>query len=209
MQGLPVLSLLRSLWQARSVRTGGLVVAVSALAFVVWERLSPIAFCEVLARFERISGEAPASGLLILFLWSLILFCTVLPLGTLTVLIGGYLLGPVAGIAQFGAVLVSSLILFEIGRETQSDRLARRLESYPALTRWVAAAEASGLWISIVLRLAPVVPSATAALAASFLQISRREFMLATLLAGWVRPVGFAVLGSLGRFVPVCGIGVV
>lgn len=192
---------------SRAVRAGVAVLAGSFLAFFLWQLFSPVPACDAIAGIQNLSGDSKTAGLLVVFVWSALVFCTVLPLGTVTVLIAGYIFGPVAGLVQFCALFVASLVLYEVGRDRDQSLLAQQIEASPALSRLVASAGASGLWISIGLRLLPVVPSAGAALTASFLQLTRTDFLLGTVLAGWVRPLGFAYLGSLGRFVPICGIG--
>lgn len=198
-------SWLLRLAQTRSARAGLFVLAATLAGFAAWELFSPLPFCEVIRIVSEQVGARPLLGLMLLFVWSLVLFLTVLPLGTITVLTAGFLFGPVAGLVQFAAVLVSSLILFEWSRARSALGGKSQLQAESLAERLADLARRRGLITSAVLRLLPVVPSAVATLTATLVGLSRRDFMLGTLLAGWVRPVAFAVLGSLAGQLPACG----
>lgn len=200
------LGLIRILLNGRAVRVGLVVAAASLLIFAVWSISQGWTACNTIAGASSYVADRYILFIAVLMIWSFFVFLTVMPLGTATILLAGYFLGPVAGAAQFASLVLASLILYETGRERDPVRLERDLSAYPKLARYAGFARRQGFWFSVLMRLVPVVPSAAASLAAAFFSVSRRDFILATLLAGWVRPVGFAVLGSLGRFAPICGI---
>lgn len=133
---------------------------------------------------------------IVLFLWSFVLFTTFVPLGTVTVLIAGYLLGISAGFIQFGSLCVSSIFLYaifdrtnhtkDIGDYTQNKwvlRLFGTVEGHPVLT-------------VCLLRVIPVIPSAACVFISQSMRISFRHMMVATAYSGWIRPVFFAYIGS-------------
>jgi len=198
--------LIRIFLNGRAVRVGLLIAAISIVSLLVWSPLQGATACAAVADAARYADQWLLLLIGLLMICSFVVFLTVIPLGTAMVVLAGYLLGPVAGFAQFGSLLLASFILYQLGREADPAKLEHELASYPKLARFAAFARRQGFWFSVIIRITPVVPSAAASLAAAFFSVSRRDFMLATLLAGWVRPVGFAVLGSLGRFAPICGI---
>jgi uncharacterized membrane protein YdjX (TVP38/TMEM64 family) len=202
-----VTGILGYFWRSSSVRVGLLVAIVSVTALAGWNFLSPVSACDVAKPAVSAASDHLLVGLLLVFVCSSLLFLTVLPLGTATILIAGYLLGPVAGLAQYFAVILTSVILFEVGRERDPEEIKRQLAAYPALSRLFETVGSRGLWVSCLLRLVPVVPSAVASLCASFIGLRRRDFILGTVLAGWVRPIGFACVGAFGHFSQVCGVG--
>lgn len=121
-------------------------------------------------------------------------------------MLAGLILGPLAGFVQFISLILASIVLFEIAREVDGRKLEDRLADYPNLSKLAGLASRRGLTFSIVSRLLPIVPSAVASLGAAYFSVKRRDFIVGTLLSGWVRPVCFGILGSLGRFAPICGI---
>lgn len=200
------LGLLGILMGGRAVRVGLVVAAASLLLFSAWSLSQSPSACSAIIDALRFVDERYLLFIGLLMIWSFLLFLTVVPLGTATIMLAGYFLGPIAGAAQFISLVLASLVLFETGRERDPARLENELAVYPKLARYAGVARRQGFWFSVLMRLAPVMPSAAASLAAAFFSVSRRDFLLATLIAGWVRPVGFAFLGSLGRFAPICGI---
>lgn len=200
------LGLVRILLNGRALRVGLVMAAVSLALFVAWSLLQSPSACSTITSASRYAEERSIFFIGLLMIWSFFLFLTVLPLGTATIMLSGYFLGPISGVAQFVSLVLASLVLYETGRERDPGRLEHELAAYPKLARYAGLASRKGFWFSVLMRLLPVVPSAAASLASAFFSVSRRDFILATLLAGWVRPVGFAFLGSLGRFAPICGI---
>jgi len=196
-----------SLSQFPAAKAGIVVFAISVLALLISGTIDPSAACRGVSTIHTIANGNPLLAYFILFGWSFGLFLTVMPLGTVTIILFGFLLGPAAGLVQFVALILSSMILYELGRGSDEETVNRRLEEYPALSRIGRVAAGHGKWATVILRLVPIVPSAVASLTASFFAISRWDFLIGTLVAGWVRPVAFAALGSLGHYAPVCGLG--
>lgn len=202
-----ITDMLHLLAMSRAVRIGAGVFLISIAALVAVELLDPMAVCNGLLELQRIAQEHRMLAYAILLCWSFLLFLTVMPLGTLTILMAGFLLGPAAGGVQFVALVLSSAILYKLGSESDPAAVNRRFAAYPVLAKVRDKSVRGGKWVSAGLRLVPVVPSAVASLMASFLGITWRDFMIGTIAAGWVRPVAFAFVGFGGQFAPVCGIG--
>ena len=131
-----------------------------------------------------------------LFAWSFILFMTVLPLGTVTIITAGALLGPWVGWVQFLSLALSSQIIFETGDQGARLRSLKQVQKRRRLWAFVQTLRERGFAVTSVLRLAPVVPSAVCALACAGLGVTREKFIAGTLLAGWVRPVIFGLIGA-------------
>ena len=198
---------LLAIFNARSVKIGSAALVLSVTLIIAWISLSRPSLCGLLNDAQHIAAAHKLIGLSIVFIWSLGLFLTVLPLGTSTVFIAGFFLGPIAGVVQFASLVLSSAILFEFSKDKDDAQLKERLSAWPKLARWAELAQKHGLIYSVAIRIAPIVPSAGAALSSAYFHLIRRDFLLGTLLAGWIRPVGFAYLGSLGQFAPICGFG--
>ncbi|MEL6568907.1 MAG: VTT domain-containing protein [Pseudomonadota bacterium] len=191
--------------QARAVRIGVLVVLVTGIGAAVWVLANRPDLCAWLGAAETFARDHAGLAFLALFIWSACVFLTLAPLGTSTLLIASYLLGPMAGVVQFGALVMSSAILFEVSRERSDRALEARLEPFPRLNQLAGLARRNGLKFAIVTRVMPVIPSAGACLGAAYFNISRRDFYLGTLVSGWVRPAIFAVMGASAAALPVCG----
>ncbi len=197
-----------ALFDARSVRVGLAIAFISLSAMLLWIGLSRPPLCPLIAQANALASEHTLLAYSVLTLWSFCLFLTVLPLGTTTIFIAGFFLGPMAGVAQYCALIASSMLLFHISKDQSDAQLKMRLSQWPALAKWADFARKRGFLFSAVLRIIPVVPSAGAALCAAYFHISRKDFLSGTILAGWIRPVGFATLGALGKFAPICGLNV-
>ncbi|WP_026942508.1 VTT domain-containing protein [Hellea balneolensis] len=135
-------------------------------------------------------------GLTLLFLGCFFLFLTVAPLGSFTILVAGFLWGPIAGVVQFSALCLSSYALYiwtapkgqnyayqRIIKNGKALELAERFQLHP-------------LKSVCVLRLVPVIPSCVCVLTCSAFSIPGRALFTGTLLSGWVRPVLLAYVGS-------------
>lgn len=194
------------LLDSRASRLGVAIAGISLMGILLLQLHRAPGVCEFLVMALDRSAEHLFGALLVLFCICFVLFLTVMPLGTVTIIIAGYFLGPLAGVAQYVALVAASMVLYELGRDSDPERLGRRLADFPAITRVAGLARRRGILFTVSMRLVPVVPSAVASLGASYFSVSRRDFLTGTLLAGWCRPVGFALLGTLGRFAPVCGI---
>ena len=205
MQAGSLIRQLAPLLDIKAARIAIIVALVSLSVVGIWLNALPSPCAWFLKVTEYLENRW-LLGLAVVLVWSFCLFLTVLPFGTATILVAGYFLGPVAGISQYIALIAASIVLYEIGRDSDPKALERRLEKFPSLSRVAGLARRRGFAFSALLRIVPVVPSAVASLAASYFSVDRRSFILGTILAGWCRPLGFAFLGSLGRFAPVCGI---
>lgn len=197
--------LLVHLADAPAVRVGFVVLAVSLLAGGVWwANQTGADACGWLAAAESTALEHIWLGYAILFCVSLGIFLTLMPLGSATVMTAGFLLGPMAGLVQFAALMLASTILYEIAREQDHEALAHRLKDFPRLHRIGRFAQTRGMAFAIISRLLPVVPSAAASLAGAYFCISRRDYYLGTLISGWVRPVALGMIGAAAGALPVC-----
>ncbi len=176
------------------MRLGLIIAALSVIGMLTWLSLAQPDFCSRLTGAQNWVNDYRLIAYLIVLVWSFFLFLTIMPLGTTTILIAGFFLGPSVGAVQFVSLVAASAVLYEIGREKDEAALAKRVAQYPALLKIAETGRKRGLIFSILLRLAPVVPSAVASLTASFFGLGRPAFYGGTLLAGWVRPVGFATL---------------
>lgn len=201
-----MIQLLKVFLDARSVRIGAAVALVTVLMLAVWIMIQQQSPCSILLEQTRNANERQVLVFAALIAWSFLLFLTVMPLGTATVVLAGFFLGPMAGVAQFASLVAASAVLYELGRDRDPERLSRELAEWPQVAKLAALPRRNGFIFSALLRLVPVVPTAVASLSASYFAISRKDFMLATLAVGWVRPVGFAILGSLGKVSGICGI---
>lgn len=196
---------LKPLLDLKSAKLGIALAVISLMGTLVAMSALPSP-CSLLPAMAAFADAHRSLGLLLLGAWSFSLFMTVLPFGTVTILLAGYFLGPAAGLVQFIALIGASIIIYEVGRERDPALVEKRLADFPNLARSANLARRKGLAFSAFVRLVPVIPSAVASISASYFGISRQHFLLGTVIAGWCRPVGFAVLGHLGRFSPVCGI---
>ncbi|MEO0466510.1 MAG: VTT domain-containing protein [Pseudomonadota bacterium] len=190
--------------QARAIRVGLVVLAVTAIGTGTWLAAQRPDVCAWLGQAEAFAADHSGFAFLVLFVWSALVFLTLAPLGTSTLLVASYILGPLAGLVQFGSLVVSSIILFELSRERSDHALEARLVPFPRLHRLAGLARRNGLKFAIITRVAPVIPSAAACLGAAYFNVSRRDFYLGTLLSGWIRPAIFAALGAGAAALPVC-----
>lgn len=133
---------------------------------------------------------------LVLFIWSCVLFTTFVPLGTVTVLIGGYLLGVTAGFIQFGSLCVSSMFLYSIFDRTKHTHMIEDYTQNQRVLRLFSAVDGHPVVTVSLLRVIPVIPSAACVFISQIMRISFRDMMTATLVSGWIRPVFFAYVGS-------------
>jgi len=196
--------LVRTFLESRSAVLGVLIAGMSLVIVAVWLLIGQPDLCAGVTELILVSERHSLALYGLLIVWSFCLFLTVLPLGTLTILLAGLLLGPMAGLAQFLALLLASAVVYEIGRERDPERLGRELAHYPRLLALAGLARRRGFYFISLMRIAPVVPSAVCCLGASLFGVSRTQFYGGTLATGWIRPVAFALLASAGRLLPVC-----
>ncbi|MXO87425.1 VTT domain-containing protein [Alteraurantiacibacter aestuarii] len=160
--------------------------------------------CERFLQFIALMQDNYWPFMIGLFVFCSLLFLTVIPLGTTVVLLAGYFFGVEAGLVQFAGLVLASIILFEASHGSDPAQLEQALAPWRRLSRFARLARQYGLVFCIVMRVAPVIPSAVASLGASYFGIGRRQFYAGIVLAGWVRPLFFAWAGSQAANLPVC-----
>ncbi len=159
----------------------------------------------VLAALE----QRPTTFAIAFAAWALIANCLVLPAGSLSLIAGGAVLGAVLPAGMwFAAQLVTAPFIY---RTTVSAQLAATglIERYlgAGATQLLARAADDGVWLTAVLRLTPIIPSAPAAMIAASSGVTFKSFMLGSALAGWVRPLYFASIGATaGSLVRAAGV---
>jgi len=131
-----------------------------------------------------------------LFIWSCILFTTFIPLGTVTVLLAGYVLGISAGFIQFASMLFSSVFLYLVFKHPDPIYRIEKYTQNAFVLRVFKIVSNKGIWTVGLLRLVPVIPSAACVFISRILLINLTDMIKGTLIVGWVRPVFFAFLGS-------------
>ena len=180
----------------RQCKSLSAMVAISILVYLVVTVFGTENELRSLLNVSNLSKIEKGLIGLALFFWSCLLFTTFMPLGTVTVIIAGYVLGVGAGFIQFGSMLASSFFLYAIfDRPVQSDRIENYTQNQ-MLLKMFAAVSGYGICSVGLMRLIPIIPSAACLFISRTLVISFRHMMIGTLLVGWVRPVFFAYLGS-------------
>jgi uncharacterized membrane protein YdjX (TVP38/TMEM64 family) len=126
--------------------------------------------------------------------WALVANCLVVPAGTLSMIVGGALLGTALPTLIWSlAQLITAPLLYALTK--------RGVGTVPMLqtaqvAQLVALAQTNGLQTTALLRLLPIMPNAAATMIAATAGIELRTFFLGSLLTGWVRPAYFAGLGA-------------
>ena len=170
------------LLNARSVRLGLLIAALSAAVFIFWISVLNPDICLEIERARHWLSDNALKAHLIFFAWCFVLSLTIIPLGSTTVMVGGALLGPAAGLDLYLGCIFASIILFETGRDQDPSALYERIKGYPRLTKLAGFCRDRGLSFTLLTRVLPVLPNAMAALAACYFHLSRWQFYLGTLL---------------------------
>jgi len=134
-------------------------------------------------------------AMLILFIWSSILFLTLAPLGSFTILIAGFLLGSGAGWTQFLSIIVSTIILI-IVFERKPTKPFNLFDLPEFAHKLLSLVTGRPFLTSSALRLIPVVPSCACVLICLELNISKANICAGTVVFGWLRPVLLATIGS-------------
>lgn len=164
---------------------------------MLWINLVNPDFCHEVERTQDWLSRNALKAHLIFFIWCFLLSLTVIPLGSTSVIIAGALLGPTAGLDLYFGSMLSSFILFELGRDKDASALAARFEAFPRLIRLANFCRNRGLLFVILARILPILTSAMGALAACYFHISRWDFYVGTVLGAWVRPMLFATMAAL------------
>ena len=124
-----------------------------------------------------------------------------IPASPLTAL-AGFVFGPVAGTLLISPVgVLSATLAFVIGRSLARPWVRQRLRTRPRLAAIDAAVGRQGLRITLLLRLASVVPFAPLSYILSASHMRQRDFVLASWLGLLPGTFFYAYLGSLVRSV--------
>jgi uncharacterized membrane protein YdjX (TVP38/TMEM64 family) len=170
------------------VVTGAILAAGGGAAVVVSGR-------EALAYL----AERPVLMVAIFAVWSVICVSLIVPVGTISVIVGGILFGAfLPAVLWAVAQLVTAPVIYHLTRSSIGADAGVGL-----VERWlgrrsaeiVDLARVDGFFTVIVLRLLPIIPSAPTCMIAAALGIQLKHLMLATLAVGWVRPLYYASLG--------------
>jgi uncharacterized membrane protein YdjX (TVP38/TMEM64 family) len=126
--------------------------------------------------------------------WALVANCLVVPAGTLSMIIGGALLGTVLPtlIWSVGQLLSAPLLYALTKRGVGTVPMLRNVQ----VAQLVKLAQTNGLQVTALLRLLPIMPNAAATMIAATAGIDLRTFLVGSVLTGWVRPAYFAGLGA-------------
>jgi uncharacterized membrane protein YdjX (TVP38/TMEM64 family) len=176
-------------------------------------------------------AERPVLMVAVFSVWSLICVSLIVPVGTLSVIVGGILFGAVLpAVLWTAAQLVTAPVIYHLtrsgignagsgpGTEAGAGQEAAPSAGARLVERWlgrrsaeiVDLARVDGLFTVIVLRLLPIIPSAPTCMIAAALGIQLKHLMVATLAVGWVRPLYYASLGvtigSLSRLEDAGGV---
>jgi uncharacterized membrane protein YdjX (TVP38/TMEM64 family) len=148
-------------------------------------------------------NERPQLVAIVFAVWALVANCLVVPAGTLSVIVGGALLGPfTATLIWTLGQLATAPLLYRLTREglgpVQLDSVAQRWLGWlgPQAANLKALAAVNGLQATALLRLMPVMPSAPATIIAAVAGIELRTFLAGSVLFGWMRSFYFASLGA-------------
>ena len=132
----------------------------------------------------------------LLFIWCFLLFLTVAPLGSFTILAAGFFLGPVAGIVQFLALCASSFILHIWTAPRSKRAVYERVIKNKSVLKIVEKFRGRPVTTVCALRIVPIIPSCLCVLTCSAFAIPGRALLIGTILTGWIRPIALAYIGS-------------
>jgi len=178
------------------IRKVGFIICMSLLLLTMAHLLGfgTIENATALSSHAQTWPKTIAYGLL--FLWCFLLFLTVAPLGSFTILAAGYLLGPNAGFVQFSALCLSSYVLHIWTHPKQGRATYQRVIENPSALKVIEIFRGYPISTVCALRIIPVIPSCVCVLTCSAFAIPGRALFTGTLLTGWIRPIALAYLGS-------------
>lgn len=192
--------------QARAHRAllwlGLAVIVASAMVAALLIGVGPAGLIDTLERFTAWIRANALLALFVLALWSFVSQLAAVPSGTLTMLAGGFLLSWPSAFAYFVAMVAAGQIVHAGARDGLNEGAQRWIgrlhERWPRadIAAWSQAARKEGIVVTAALRSLPFLPSAGGALVAGGLGVTSRDFLLGTLLAGWVRPLAFSLIGA-------------
>ena len=118
--------------------------------------------------------------------------------GSVITLIGGFLYGPIYGLALVSPVSVlAATIAFLLARTAFRDRIERRLRNRPLLNRLNRAAEESGFKLIALLRLSPVFPFVLLNYSLGLTRVRLRDYVLASFLGMFPATAMYVYIGSV------------
>jgi uncharacterized membrane protein YdjX (TVP38/TMEM64 family) len=139
-------------------------------------------------------NERPELIAAIFAAWALVANCLVVPAGTLSMIVGGALLGTIIPTLIWSvAQLMTAPLLYALTRRGMGNVAMLRNSQ---VARLVALAQSNGFQATALLRLLPIMPNAPATMIAATAGIDLRTFFIGSVLTGWVRPAYFAGLGA-------------
>lgn len=148
------------------------------------------------AILEQVNSWPDGALYALLFLWCFLLFLTVAPLGSFTILAAGFFLGPIAGPVQFLALCLSSYVLHIWTKPRKAQPAYAQIIENKSALKVIEKFRGYPVTTVSVLRLVPVIPSCVCVLTCSAFAIPGRALLKGTLLTGWVRPILLAYIGS-------------
>ena len=200
------------LWFLQQLKTRWIQLTIVLLASIVIFACVKVFGIETLLRhhaeIQNLSASEKTVIGVIVFAWSCILFMTFVPLGTVTILIAGYVLGVGAGFIQFGSACLASALLYRVF-DYRAHQYA--IEDFTD-SRWILSlfdlVQNRPVVTGCLLRIIPVIPSAACVFISKIMSISFRDMMTATFAVGWIRPVFFAYLGSTAATLTAASAGI-
>ena len=118
--------------------------------------------------------------------------------GSVITLIGGFLYGPIYGLALVSPVSVlAATIAFLLARTAFRDRIERRLRNRPLLDRLNRAAEESGFKLITLLRLSPVFPFVLLNYSLGLTRVRLGDYVLASFLGMFPATAMYVYIGSV------------
>ena len=124
----------------------------------------------------------------------------ILPAGSLILVAAGFFFSPLLAMVIFSTVQVlCSWPVYKAGQlifQNAPDRYQKLVARLKLPAQWQHAVEDEGFFVTVVLRLTPIIPSAAACLLAAGMNVRLRHFILATVAICWVRPLFFASIGG-------------
>ena len=195
----------------QNIKTVHWSVAVLAVAFVaasvaisVWLLIfggAEYLYSQLVSVYElSASGVTSNKWLAIYTLLCFVVQLLILPAGSLILVAAGFIFSPVLAVAIFSTVqILCSWPVYKAGQhifQNAPDRFQKLVARLKVPVNWQNAVEDEGFFITIVLRLTPIIPSAGACLLAAGMNIRLRHFIFATVVICWVRPLFFASIGG-------------
>jgi uncharacterized membrane protein YdjX (TVP38/TMEM64 family) len=170
------------------------LASVAASGLIIASGGGPALLVQAQATLMALNRQ-PAVVAALFAAWALVANCLVVPAGTLSMIVGGALLGTVAPTLIWSvAQLMTAPVLYALTRRgVDSAALPPHNKQVAQLA---ALAQVNGFKATAMLRLLPIMPNAAATILAATAGIELRTFLIGSALTGWVRPAYFAGLGA-------------